>query len=90
MAMNESLKRQEAQFKAHCREEKARLEGDIERLQTSGGEGGSVEQERVATIMKHYESDKERMQKIRALLARLFLFSSSVSYYCVCVCGAGS
>ena len=66
--MNESLKGQEAQFKAHCREEKARLEGEISRLQTTVGEGSSQDRERLATITQHYESDKERMQKIRALL----------------------
>ena len=68
VAMNESLKRQEMQFKAHCREEKARLEGEIERLRLAVGQGTTEEQERVANIMRHYEADKERMQKIRALL----------------------
>jgi chromosome segregation ATPase len=70
VAMNESLKSQESQFKAHCREERARLEANIARLQTAAGEEGSEEQERVAVIQKHYDSDKERLQKIRALLAR--------------------
>jgi hypothetical protein len=70
VAMNESLKRQEAQFKAHCREEKTRLEGEIERLQLSAGRGSIEDQERTGNIMRHYEADKERMQKIRALLAR--------------------
>lgn len=42
--MNESLKRQEAQFKAHCKEEKARLEAGIAKLKTAAGEGDSEEQ----------------------------------------------
>ena len=44
VGMNESLKRQEAQFRAHCREEKMRLETGIARLQTAVGEGGSEDQ----------------------------------------------
>lgn len=70
VSMNESLKRQETQFKAHCKEEKARLEAGVSRLQTAVGEGDSEEQERIAAIMRHYEADREKLQKIRALLAR--------------------
>ena len=44
VSMNENLKRQEAQFKAHCREEKARLEAGIVSLQTASGEGDIEEQ----------------------------------------------
>ena len=44
VSMNESLKRQETQFKAHCKEEKARLEAGVSRLQTAVGEGDSEEQ----------------------------------------------
>ena len=34
-----------------------------------------VSQERIAAIMKHYEADKERLQKIKALLVSLFSLS---------------
>lgn len=81
VAMNESLKRQESQFKAHCREEKTRLEAEIERLQTSAGQGTSQDQERLANIMRHFESDKERMQKIRALLVSHSTFTFSKFYF---------
>ena len=44
VSMNESLKAQEAQFRAHCKEERVRLEAGIARLQTAVGEGDSEEQ----------------------------------------------
>ena len=43
VSMNESLKAQETQFRAHCKEEKARLEAGIARLQTAVGEGDTEE-----------------------------------------------
>ena len=101
--MNESLKRQETQFKAHCKEEKARLEAGIARLKTAGGEGDSEEQveteanygvgfvfksvcvqERIAAIMKHYEADKEKLQKIRALLVSGSLLTLLLLYLSLC------
>ena len=44
VSMNESLRQQETQFKTHCKEEKARLETAIARLQGSAVEGDSEEQ----------------------------------------------
>ena len=65
--MNESLKRQEQQFKSHCQEELARLKQAIEDLK----EGGAIEEdERKGTLMTKYEADKEKLQKIRQLLVR--------------------
>ena len=120
VAMNESLKKQEQQFKAHCKawllcalfihthtqilrnhphyhthththththspspspphpphplthsqEEKGRLEEAIARLEAGGSEGDSEEMERVSAIKQHFEGDKAKLQKIRALLVR--------------------
>ncbi|XP_033127925.1 coiled-coil domain-containing protein 93-like [Anneissia japonica] len=70
VAMNESLKQQEQQFRAHCKEEMARLKKNIEDLK-GGVEGDESEEgERVRLIEKQFQADKEKLQKIRLLLAR--------------------
>lgn len=70
VAMNENLKKQEQDFKSHCKEEMNRLKGQIEDLksQTAGEESG--DKERASLIDKQYEADKEKLNKIRLLLAR--------------------
>lgn len=41
MATNETLKKQEQEFRNHCKEELARLKGQIEELKASSEEGSS-------------------------------------------------
>ncbi|CAH1238702.1 CCDC93 [Branchiostoma lanceolatum] len=70
VAMNENLKRQEQEFRAHCKEEMARLQGAIDQLKLDGDEGEGEDQERSRLIEKQYQADKEKLHKIRLLLAR--------------------
>ncbi|XP_023931883.1 coiled-coil domain-containing protein 93-like [Lingula anatina] len=70
VAMNENLKKQEQEFKAHCKEEMARLQGNIESLKAEAGEEAGEDQERTKMIERQFEADKEKLHKIRLLLAR--------------------
>ncbi|NWU47875.1 CCD93 protein, partial [Dromas ardeola] len=75
VAMNENLKSQEQEFKAHCREEMERLQQDIENLKVEAVEN---EEEQVNSkclspnkiIEQQYKTEKDKLQKIRLLLAR--------------------
>ncbi|NXJ77561.1 CCD93 protein, partial [Trogon melanurus] len=69
VAMNENLKSQEQEFKAHCREEMERLQQNIETLKAEAQENGE-EQEPNKTIEQQYKTEKDKLQKIRLLLAR--------------------
>ncbi|XP_065527415.1 coiled-coil domain-containing protein 93 [Lathamus discolor] len=69
VAMNESLKSQEQEFKAHCREEMERLQQSIENLKAEAVENGE-EQEPNKIIEQQYKTEKDKLQKIRLLLAR--------------------
>uniref|UniRef100_A0A8C5TNQ3 Coiled-coil domain-containing protein 93 n=1 Tax=Malurus cyaneus samueli TaxID=2593467 RepID=A0A8C5TNQ3_9PASS len=69
VAMNENLKSQEQEFKAHCREEMERLQQNIENLKAEAAENGE-EQEPNKIIEQQYKAEKEKLQKIRLLLAR--------------------
>lgn len=68
--MNENLKRQEQEFRAHCKEEMARLQDNIEKLKAQGSEDDGEEKERAELISKQYDADKAKLEKIRLLLAR--------------------
>lgn len=81
VAMNENLKSQEQEFKAHCREEMARLQQEIETLKAERAPGdktvSSAEPQGAATSMTHnedldrrYNMEKEKLYKIRLLQAR--------------------
>lgn len=70
VAMNENLKKQEQQFRAHCKEEMARLQNNLEKLKSQGSEDDIEEKERLELISKQYEADKAKLEKIRLLLAR--------------------
>ncbi|XP_064647994.1 coiled-coil domain-containing protein 93-like isoform X2 [Lineus longissimus] len=70
VAMNENLKKQEYQFKAHCKEEMARLQENIEKLKAGTDDESSEDMERSQLIEKQYQADKEKLHKIRLLLAR--------------------
>ncbi|XP_015675770.1 coiled-coil domain-containing protein 93 [Protobothrops mucrosquamatus] len=69
VAMNENLKGQEQEFKAHCREEMTRLQQNIENLKAEAAESGE-EREPTKIIDQQYKTEKEKLQKIRLLLAR--------------------
>ncbi|XP_038044397.1 coiled-coil domain-containing protein 93-like [Patiria miniata] len=68
VAMNESLKKQETEFRAHCKEEMARLGQSISELKEEGGETEMSERDKM--ILKRYEAGQEKLQKFRLLLAR--------------------
>ncbi|XP_074658832.1 coiled-coil domain-containing protein 93-like isoform X2 [Tubulanus polymorphus] len=68
--LNESLKRQELEFKAHCKDEMSRLQATIDQLKLDSDEGTTDDQERSKMIDKQYNADKEKLHKIRLLLAR--------------------
>lgn len=70
VAMNENLKRQEQEFRAHCKKEMARLQDNIEKLKAQGSEDDGEEKERAELISKQYDADKAKLEKIRLLLAR--------------------
>lgn len=82
VAMNESLKSQEQEFKAHCREEMARLQQEIEILKAERAPGEKTmssgePQGALTSTMTHnedldrrYNMEKEKLYKIRLLQAR--------------------
>lgn len=69
VAMNESLKSQEQQFRAHCREEMSRLQQNIDNLKSESAES-SEEKERGLVFEQQLKAEREKLQKIRLLLAR--------------------
>lgn len=70
VAMNENLKHQEQEFRTHCREEMVRLQQNIENLKLESGDNTDEEKERSLLIDKQYTTDREKLQKIRLLMAR--------------------
>ncbi|KAJ0070536.1 hypothetical protein NL108_014962, partial [Boleophthalmus pectinirostris] len=70
VTMNDSLKQQEHEFKTHCREEMTRLQEDIEKLKTASGQDNEEEKERNQLIDQQYSAEREKLQKIRLLMAR--------------------
>ncbi|GIZ04140.1 coiled-coil domain-containing protein 93 [Caerostris extrusa] len=70
VATNENLKKQEQEFRNHCKEELARLKAQIEEIKASSDEGSSEDIEYREMVEKQYNADKEKLQKIRMLLAR--------------------
>nr|XP_031307145.1 coiled-coil domain-containing protein 93 isoform X1 [Camelus dromedarius] len=84
VAMNENLKSQEQEFKAHCREEMSRLQQEIEHLKAERAPDGDEKtvskgepHGTLAPVMTHnedldrrYNMEKEKLYKIRLLQAR--------------------
>ncbi|CAB1347359.1 unnamed protein product [Coregonus sp. 'balchen'] len=70
VGMNENLKHQEQEFRTHCREEMVRLQQNIEDLKMESGDDTEDEKERSQLIDKQYNIDREKLQKIRLLMAR--------------------
>lgn len=70
VTLSEDLKLQDQQFRSHCREEMSRLQKSIEELKLASGQDTEEEQERTQLIEQQYEADREKLQKIRLLMAR--------------------
>ncbi|XP_069791325.1 coiled-coil domain-containing protein 93 isoform X2 [Narcine bancroftii] len=70
VTMNEGLKDQEQQFRNHCREEMTRLQQNIENLKNAAGNEEDEVKEHSELIEQQYKEDREKLQKIRLLLAR--------------------
>nr|XP_046260120.1 coiled-coil domain-containing protein 93 isoform X3 [Scatophagus argus] len=70
VTMSENLKQQEQEFRTHCREEMVRLQQNIEELKAATGQDTEEQKERNQLIDKQYDTDREKLQKIRLLMAR--------------------
>eukprot|EP00794_Sanderia_malayensis_P016993 gene16993-18705_t len=70
VAMNETIKKQEQEFRAHCKEEMVQLQEKIEKIKTDAFEGNDEESERVQQVIEQLDKDKEKLQKIRLLAAK--------------------
>lgn len=70
VAMNENLKNQEQTFRTHCREEMTRLQQSIEELKMESGNEGNDKKEMNLLIDQQHSADREKLQKIRLLMAR--------------------
>uniref|UniRef100_A0A672ZUV9 Coiled-coil domain-containing protein 93 n=1 Tax=Sphaeramia orbicularis TaxID=375764 RepID=A0A672ZUV9_9TELE len=84
VTMNENLKQQEQEFRTHCREEMTRLQQNIEELKTASGQdtdedkvrlnimtnGFNYVHSRNELIDKQYNTDRDKLHKIRLLMAR--------------------
>ena len=68
--MNESIKKQEQEFRAHCKEEMIHLQESLEKLKTDSLEEGDEESERFKTVLEQLDKDKEKLQKISLLAAK--------------------
>ncbi|XP_019715374.1 coiled-coil domain-containing protein 93 [Hippocampus comes] len=67
---NENLKLQEQEFRTHCKDEMVRLQQSIENLSAASGVGTEEEKERNQLIDKQHNADREKLQKVRLLMAR--------------------
>jgi hypothetical protein len=68
VAMHEKLKKQEAEFRESCKQEKERLELSIAEVQKDSG--GGQQKEHAKLIEQQYQADREKLNKIRLLLAK--------------------
>jgi len=77
VALNESLKLQEAQFKAHCKKQMAEMKEKIEQIRQGTAPAGTSEEgediderERIKLIEETYEKTAAKLQKARAIMAK--------------------
>uniref|UniRef100_T1JCX3 Coiled-coil domain-containing protein 93 n=1 Tax=Strigamia maritima TaxID=126957 RepID=T1JCX3_STRMM len=70
VAMNDCLKKQEQDFKAHCKEEMHRLTNDLDELKNENEGGDAEDLERSELVETQLRTDKEKLNKIRLLLAK--------------------
>lgn len=66
--MNETLKKQEADFKSTCKEQMGELQALVERL--NSGDGDDEESKRMREIEAIYEADLDKLQKMRKVMAK--------------------
>eukprot|EP01113_Clastostelium_recurvatum_P017725 TRINITY_DN2092_c0_g1_i2.p1 TRINITY_DN2092_c0_g1~~TRINITY_DN2092_c0_g1_i2.p1 ORF type:complete len:610 (-),score=212.75 TRINITY_DN2092_c0_g1_i2:101-1930(-) len=73
VGLNESLRNQEAQFKASCKKQMVEWKALIESLQKGAGLGGDndeEERERRQLVEETWNADTEKMKRVRGLLAK--------------------
>ena len=70
VAMNESIKKQEQEFKAQCKEEMIQLQDNIEKLKVDTAADGTTDSERYKMVIEQLEKDNTKLQKIRLLAAK--------------------
>jgi DNA repair exonuclease SbcCD ATPase subunit len=76
MTLAENLKKQEAEFRENCKKEKDRLESEINEIKVTQGLTGSqgavqrVKSEHDIAVEEQYESHREKLRKIRLLVAK--------------------
>eukprot|EP00051_Salpingoeca_urceolata_P018063 m.251557 g.251557 ORF g.251557 m.251557 type:complete len:624 (-) comp19111_c3_seq4:97-1968(-) len=70
VALNESLKQQEAKFKATCKSEMTSYQERIAKLKGEGIEELDVDDERRQAIQQQFAADQKKLQKIRLHAAR--------------------
>lgn len=70
VAVKETLKKQEMDFRAHCKDERLQLLAQIQEIKASSDAGSSEDREHQERVERQYTADKEKFQKIRMLLAR--------------------
>ena len=63
--MNENLKKQEQEFKAHCKEEMARLKANIEKLKSETDSEKSEDQVRIDGVLARYAAVEDSDQALR-------------------------
>ncbi|XP_077436552.1 coiled-coil domain-containing protein 93 isoform X1 [Vanacampus margaritifer] len=70
VTLNENLKLQEQEFRTHCRDEMFRLQQSIENFRAVSGLGTEEGKQRNQLIDKQHNTDREKLQKVRLLMAR--------------------
>ncbi|XP_061698432.1 coiled-coil domain-containing protein 93 isoform X3 [Syngnathoides biaculeatus] len=70
VTMNENLKIQEQDFRTHCRDEMIRLQKSIDELGPASGLVTGEDKERNQLIDKQHSTDREKLHKLRLLMAR--------------------
>ncbi|KAI0211684.1 Coiled-coil domain-containing protein 93 [Lamellibrachia satsuma] len=71
VALNETLKKREQDFRSQCKTKKQKLDENIAKFKHHAGTTDDPEeQERNKLIDRQFEADKEKLHKIRLLLAR--------------------
>uniref|UniRef100_A0A8C7CBQ0 Coiled-coil domain-containing protein 93 n=1 Tax=Oncorhynchus kisutch TaxID=8019 RepID=A0A8C7CBQ0_ONCKI len=68
VGMNENPKHQEQEFRTHCR--MVRLQQNIEDLKMESGDDTEDEKERSQLIDKQYNTDRDKLQKIRLMMVK--------------------
>ncbi|XP_024919466.1 coiled-coil domain-containing protein 93 [Cynoglossus semilaevis] len=70
VTMNRNLNQQEQDFRTHCREEMVRIQANIEELNMSFRHDSKETKESNQLIDKQYNTDRQRLQKTRLIMAR--------------------